>query len=114
MVQALAHGLPGSLGALSEIFKLGDNAKDKRGKQLIQMFCKPQSKTSKLRRKTRLTHPAEWEEFKEYAKSDIRAMRELHTKIPSWNYPNNVAELNLWFLDQRMNMAGVYVDTQLG
>jgi DNA polymerase len=113
MVQALAHGLPGSLGALSEIFKLGDNAKGKRGKQLIQMFCKPQSKTSKLRRKTRLTHPAEWEEFKEYAKSDIRAMRELHKKMPKWNYPNNAAELNLWFLDQRMNMAGIYVDTEL-
>ncbi len=113
MVQALAHGLPGSLGALSEIFKLGDNAKDKRGKQLIQMFCKPQSKTSKLRRKTRETHPVEWEEFKEYAKSDIRAMRELHKKMPKWNYPNNAAELNLWFLDQRMNMAGIYVDTEL-
>lgn len=113
MVQALAHGLPGSLGALSEIFKLGDNAKDKRGKQLIQLFCKPQSKTSKLRRKTRETHPAEWEEFKEYAKSDIRAMRELHKKMPKWNYPNNTEELNLWFLDQRMNMEGVYVDTEL-
>jgi DNA polymerase bacteriophage-type len=113
MVQALAHGLPGSLGALSEIFKLGDNAKDKRGKQLIKMFCKPQNKTSKLRRKNRLTHPAEWEEFKEYAKSDIRAMRELHNKMPKWNYPNNSAELNLWFLDQRMNMAGIYVDTEL-
>jgi DNA polymerase bacteriophage-type len=113
MVQALAHGLPGSLGALSEIFKLGDNAKDKRGKQLIQMFCKPQAKNSKLRRKTRLTHPTEWEEFKEYAKSDIRAMRELHNKMPKWNYPNNAAELNLWFLDQRMNMAGIYVDTEL-
>ncbi len=113
MVQALAHGLPGSLGALSEIFKLGDNAKDKRGKALINMFCKPQSKTSKLRRKTRLTHPVEWEEFKEYAKSDIRAMRELHNKMPKWNYPNNADELNLWFLDQRMNMAGIYVDTEL-
>jgi DNA polymerase bacteriophage-type len=113
MVQALSHGLPGSLGALSEIFKLGDNAKDKRGKQLIQMFCKPQAKNSKLRRKTRLTHPAEWEEFKEYAKSDIRAMRELHKKMPKWNYPRNPEEMNLWFLDQRMNMAGVYVDIEL-
>ena len=113
MVQALSHGLPGSLGALSEIFKLGDNAKDKRGKQLISMFCKPQAKNSKLRRKTRLTHPTEWEEFKEYAKSDIRAMRELHKKMPKWNYPRNPEEMNLWFLDQRMNMAGVYVDIEL-
>ena len=113
LVQGLSHGLPGSLGALSEIFNLGDNAKDKRGKQLIQMFCKPQAKNSKLRRKTRLTHPAEWEEFKEYAKSDIRAMRELHNKMPKWNYPRNPEEMNLWFLDQRMNMAGVYVDIEL-
>jgi len=114
MVQALAHGLPGSLGALCEIFKLEAGvAKDKRGKQLIQMFCKPQAKNAILRRKTRLTHPREWEEFKEYAKSDIRAMRELHHKMPKWNYPNNAAELNLWFLDQRMNMAGVYVDRDL-
>jgi DNA polymerase len=114
MVQALAHGLPGKLETLCEIFKLPvELAKDKRGKALINMFCKPQSKTSKLRRKTRLTHPAEWEEFKEYAKSDIRAMRELHKKMPKWNYPNNSAELNLWFLDQRMNMAGIYVDTEL-
>src|SRR5216684_1908847 len=52
MVQALAHGLPGSLGALSEIFKLGDNSKDKRGKQLIRMFCMLQPKNSTLRRKT--------------------------------------------------------------
>jgi len=113
MVQALAHGLPGSLGALSEIFKLGGNSKDKRGKQLIRMFCMPQPKNSTLRRKTRSTHPVEWEEFKEYAKSDIRAMRELHKKMPKWNYPNNAEELNLWFLDQRMNMAGIYVDTEL-
>jgi DNA polymerase len=114
MVQALAHGLPGSLASLCEIFKLSDDlAKDKRGKQLIQMFCKLQSKTSKLQRKTRETHPAEWREFISYAASDITSVRALRTKVPSWNYPNNAEELNLWFLDQRMNMAGVYVDTEL-
>src|SRR5882757_3471589 len=41
MVQALCHGLPGKLETLCEILKLDDDtAKDKRGKQLIQMFCK--------------------------------------------------------------------------
>jgi DNA polymerase len=114
MVQALCHGLPGSLGALCEIFRLDtDVAKDKRGRQLIQMFCKTQAKNSKLRRKTRETHPAEWAEFIEYAKSDIRSMRVLHQKMPKWNYPNHEFELRLWQMDQRINQEGVYVDLDL-
>src|SRR6202453_80713 len=114
MVQALCHGLPGKLDTLCDIFRLeADVAKSKRGKQLIQIFCKPQAKNSKLRRKTRETHPAEWAEFIEYAKSDITSMRVLHQKMPKWNYPNNEFELKLWQLDQRINQAGVYVDLEL-
>ena len=114
LVQALCHGLPGSLGALCEIFRLGaDEAKDKRGRQLIQMFCKPQPKNQKLRRKTRETHPKEWAEFIEYAKSDITSMRILHQKMPKWNYPNHEFELKLWQMDQRINNEGVYVDLEL-
>lgn len=114
MVQALCHGLPGSLGALCEIFRLPvDQAKDKRGRQLIQMFCKPQPANQKLRRKTRETHPKEWAEFIEYAKSDITSMRVLHTKMPKWNYPNNASELALWQMDQRINQEGIYVDLHL-
>jgi DNA polymerase len=114
MVQALCHGLPGSLGTLCEIFNLPtDVAKDKRGKQLIQMFCKPQPANQKLRRKTRETHPVEWAEFIDYAKSDISAMRALHSKMPKWNYPNNKFELDLWHRDQDINMRGVYVDIDL-
>lgn len=114
LVQGLCHGLPGKLDTLCEIFGLPqDLAKDKRGRQLISIFCKYQPKNQKLRRKTRETHPVEWEEFKEYAKSDIRAMRELHKKMPKWNYPNNKFELDLWHLDQRINMGGVYADLEL-
>jgi DNA polymerase len=114
MVQALCHGLPGSLGALCEIFRLdSDVAKDKRGKQLIRMFCMPQAKNSKIRRRTKETNPAEWLEFIEYAKSDITSMRVLYQKMPKWNYPNNEFELKLWQLDQRINNEGVYVDLEL-
>ena len=114
MVQALCHGLPGSLGALCDIFRLGaDVAKDKRGKQLIRAFCMPQPTNQKLRRKTRETHPAEWAEFIEYAKSDITSMRILHQKMPKWNYPNHEFELKLWQLDQRINSEGIYVDLEL-
>jgi DNA polymerase len=114
MVQGLCHGLPGSLSALCSIFRLdADVAKDKRGKQLIRMFCMPQPKNSKIRRRTKETNPAEWLEFIEYAKSDITSMRVLHQKMPKWNYPNNEFELKLWQIDQRINNEGVYVDQTL-
>ena len=45
MVQAMAHSLPASLGVLGVVLKLPqDMAKDKRGKSLIQLFCKPRPK----------------------------------------------------------------------
>lgn len=107
MVRAMAHSLPGGLDKLGEIFNL-DQRKDKRGKQLINLFCKPRPKNMKVRRATRSTHPAEWQEFIEYAMSDIGPMRELYRKLPSWNYKGE--ELALWYLDQKINMRGVAVD----
>ncbi len=112
MVQALSHSLPGSLDALCEIFKIDqDKAKDKAGKQLIQLFCKPRPANQKLRRATGETHPLEWARFLDYAKNDILAMRELHKKIPKWNYRG--AELALWHLDQKINDRGVCIDLEL-
>lgn len=112
MVMALAHGLPGGLDKLSEIFKLEeDKAKSKRGRELINLFCKPRPKNQKLRRATRETHPKEWEEFKEYARLDVEAMREVHKKLPRWNWTK--AEQELWALDQRINDRGFAVDAEL-
>ena len=112
MVQALSHSLPGSLDALCDIFKVDqDKAKDKAGKQLIQLFCKPRPANQKLRRATRETHPVEWARFLDYAKNDIEAMRVLHRKMPSWNFVN--AELALWHLDQTINDRGVCIDLEL-
>lgn len=114
MVQALAHSLPGSLGALCEVLKVPqDAAKDKAGKQLIQLFCKPPGANLKRGRATRETHPAEWKRFLIYAGLDIMAMRECHKRMPKWNYPANAQELALWQLDQRINDRGMYMDTEL-
>ncbi|SAL47092.1 DNA polymerase I [Caballeronia arvi] len=111
MLQAYAHSLPGKLDLLCQIFKLPmDQAKDKRGGQLIQRFCKPQRDGS---RATRLTHPTEWAEFIEYGKSDIRAMRAVHKKMPKWNYPNNRSELALSHLDVKINQRGMQMDVDL-
>lgn len=110
MVRAMAHSLPGSLDKLGDILQL-DMRKDKRGKDLIQLFCKPRPKNMKLRRATSATHPKEWQEFIEYALADIPPMRELYRKLPRWNYQG--AELELWHLDQRINMRGVAIDREL-
>lgn len=114
MIKAMAHGLPGSLDKIGQIVGLeADLAKDKRGRELIMLFCKPRPKNSILRRATRETHPKEWAEFLEYSRQDIVAMRAIDQRLPSWNYRDGHPELALWHLDQRINDRGVGVDTHL-
>lgn len=112
MVQALCHSLPGALGDLCRVLGVpSDKAKDKDGKRLIQLFCKPRPKTSKVLRATRDTHPADWAKFVAYAGDDIGAMREVERRLPKWNYRGD--ELALWHLDQTINDRGVAIDIEL-
>ncbi|MCS5452529.1 DNA polymerase [Enterobacter huaxiensis] len=112
MIQAYQHSLPGSLGQLCEIFRIPtDKAKDKDGKRLIQMFCKPRPKSSKVRRFTRETHPEDWAKFISYAGSDIEAMRAIFKKMPRWNCSRD--EHAIWTLDQIINWRGVTCDMEL-
>ena len=112
MVQAMCHSLPGKLATLCDVLGIAeDKAKSKRGGQLVQLLCKPRPATSKLRRATRDTHPAEWAEFVDYARLDVEAMREIHRKLPKWNYAGE--ELALWHLDQLINDRGITVDLDL-
>lgn len=112
MAQALAHGLPGALEKLGEIFKIDDDkAKLKDGKSLVRLFCCPRPKNMKLRRATKETHPTEWERFKEYGRVDVEAMREVAKAMPNWNYTGT--ELALWQLDQKINKRGVNIDMEL-
>ena len=111
MAIALSHSLPGALDKLGEIYQLGDAAKSKEGRQLIQLFCKPRPKTSKIRRATRETHPAEWQKFLDYAGQDIVALRALHKKLPTWNC--TAAEREAWMLNQEINDRGFLIDQDL-
>ena len=108
MMRAYLHGLPGSLDKLSDIFKLGDSAKDKAGRALVLLFCKPQKKDGELVRCTRDTHPEKWAEFIEYGRRDIKALRKLDEVLPRWNM--TPTEMAYWYLDQRSNDRGVAVD----
>lgn len=112
MVQALAHSLPAGLGDLCDALGVpADQAKDKEGRQLVMLFCKPRPANSKIRRATRETHPDKWAKFIDYAGRDIVAMRECRKRMPTWNYHG--AELDLWHLDQAINDRGVCVDVEL-
>ena len=114
MVKALAHGLPGALGKIGAVLGLAeDEAKDKRGRELVNLFCKPRPKNHKLRRATRETHPKEWAEFLEYSRQDVVAMRAIDKRLPNWNYRDGHPELALWHLDQRINDRGLAIDLDL-
>ncbi len=112
MVLALQHGLPGKLDQLCEALDVPqDKAKAKSGKKLIHLFTKPRPKNMKLRRATRETHPEEWNEFIEYARLDVDAMREVLARTPRWN--DTPSERRLWELDQNINDRGICVDAEL-
>lgn len=112
MVLAYEHALPGSLEQLCEAFRLdADHAKDKDGKRLIQIFCKPLPVNYKLTRATPQTHPAEWERFKNYARLDIEAMRAIYKKLPKWNA--TAQERRLQALDAVINSRGMCIDLEL-
>ena len=118
MTQAYCHNLPGALGQLGELFGLPDDeAKDREGKRLIQIFCKPAADGS---RRTALTHPAEWARFKLYAARDITTMRTLHKLMPKWNYPGVrfregelSADHKLYQMDTYINDRGYALDLEL-
>lgn len=114
MAQAQEHGLPGSLEKIGQV--LGhdeDEAKDKRGRDLIQLFSKPRPANMTLRRATRLTHPTEWLEFLGYSRQDVISMRAVHRDLPNWNYRPGHFEMELFHLDAKINARGVAVDTDL-
>jgi len=112
MVKALSHSLPGGLDKLCDILKVPyELAKQKTGRQLINLFCKPRGAHVKIRRATHETHPKEWQDFIAYAVNDTEAMRYIDKKLPNWNYQG--FELALWHLDQLINDRGFAVDVAL-
>jgi DNA polymerase len=112
MIQAYSHSLPGALGMLCEVLKVPtDQAKDKDGKALIQLFCKPQPQNRKIRRATKFTHPEQWARFLSYGGLDITAMRACYNRMPKWNITE--FDWKLWGIDQRINDRGFLVDEDL-
>ncbi|MDZ7789753.1 MAG: DNA polymerase [Xanthomonadales bacterium] len=112
MIQALVHALPASLDGLGRTLGLPqEQQKIKEGRKLIQRFCKPAPKNHNADRYDRHTHPDEWQRFIRYAMQDVEAMREIHRRLPTWNWgEDTIAE---WHLDQQINDRGFAVDREL-
>ena len=108
MVKALANSLPGGLDKLCDLFRLGAEAKHKDGRRLIRKFCSPQSSGKRL---TAQEEPLDWDQFREYAKADVLALRALRSKLKGYNYPQR--ELEHWQVDQVINDRGYLIDMEL-
>ena len=113
MILCAMNGLPMSLDAAGEALNLPQQ-KLKEGKLLINYFCKPCKPTIANGGRTRnLPHhaPDKWARFKEYAKVDVVAMREIHKRLGSFPIP--AWERKVWALDARINERGVQIDKEL-
>ena len=110
MVLAYAHSLPGGLGVLCTMLKVPqDVAKQKDGKRLIGIFCVPTGDTGYgVGRNNSDTHPDDWDQFIDYARLDVEAMREVYRRLPRWN--DSPTERALWVLDQKINDFGLLID----
>lgn len=107
MAQALAHGLPGGLDKLCEIFRVDADKAKLDGRKYIDLFCKLNARGEYNDWRS---HPKEWAEFREYAIRDIPSMIEVHKKCPKWNLSSQ--ELSLWHLDQTINDRGFAIDVE--
>lgn len=114
MVMAYAASLPGSLGKAGEVVGLPEDIqKSRRGKALIKKFCAPR-KPTKGNPATRLywsDAPDDWEEFKDYNRTDVEAERGIYKRLKPFDLP--ATEWDLWVLDQEINQAGIPINMRM-
>jgi DNA polymerase len=102
MAQVAAAGLPPDLETAAKVCG-APFQKDKAGADLIKLFCLPDSKG------TPLSHPIEWQQFIDYAGSDIEAMRSVfwHTRQLTR------AEWHEYWAMERINERGIAIDMRM-
>ena len=119
MIQAASVSYPFSLEKCGEA--LGTEVqKDKRGKDLIKLFSMPHKRkvkrpdgsvTEETYRVYPQDAPEDWEAFKEYNRVDVETERSIANTLKE--YPLEGHELELYWLDQRINDRGILVDRTL-
>jgi len=111
--------LPADLDSVCEILDVPAHlAKDKRGKDLIDLFCTPKYPRKKKGEPQGEpyfndwnSYPLEWEQFCTYCQKDVEAEEEVLRRLEilqAWPMPE--FERRLWVLDQKINDRGMPVD----
>jgi DNA polymerase bacteriophage-type len=107
MAKSRAFSLPGALGKAAKVLEVTDQKIDD-GKRLITKFCKPRNPTKKDAR--RRNRPEEDHEdaakLYDYNLGDIKSESAVSAVIPDLS----ADELELWLLDQCINLRGVHID----
>jgi DNA polymerase bacteriophage-type len=113
--------LPADLESMCDILGVPQHlAKDKRGAELIKLFCIPKvERKSKKNPNPRTyfndwnSHPAEWNIFRAYCMRDVDAEENLlHRETILGAWPMSDFERAVWCFDQRVNDRGMPVDTE--
>lgn len=116
-VLARYNGFPTGLGVVAEALELAeDKQKDKRGKALIQFFCKPCRATKANGGRTRnrpQDAPEKWQVFKEYNAQDVVTERAIRDKLVRTGYLPTPMETDLYHLDRAINCLGIGIDMDL-
>jgi len=109
MSRGRAWGLPGKLKEVAKILGTSEQ-KDTEGQRLIKKFSKPRKPTAKDPR-TRihmLPEDPDTQLMYEYCKQDVLTEMSISEKLPELS----PIELELWLLDQYINLCGVHIDTK--
>lgn len=104
-----AFSIPGSLQPASELM-CPENIKDAGGHAVMMKLSTPRkpTKNNTALRYTPEDSPQEFARLYSYNEQDVRAEHALSNKLPDLS-PH---ELDVWLLDQRINVRGVQIDTE--
>ena len=115
MVHGYYCGYGGGLGKVAQMLNLPeDKRKATVGQALIRYFCAPVRSTKVNGGRTRnLPHHDldKWKLFIEYCRQDVEVEKEVSRRLSAFPVPDE--EWEMWYLDQRINAAGVPLDREL-
>ena len=100
MTQAMCSHLPADLAGAARA--VGMTQKQTTGKSLIKMFA------DATREETPQSHPVEWQQFREYARDDVAAMRDIYFAT----MPMSKRAWVEYHAVERLNHRGVPVDVE--
>jgi DNA polymerase len=104
--KAAVHALPRSLAQCAEVLGLSQR-KDEAGKRIMMKLSKPRKFT--IRDKSMYHGKSEdFDVLFKYCVQDVEVERAIDRALPDLT----PGEQEIWFLDQKINSRGVYVDTE--